>query len=171
MPTIFDAVKAAGLKSAAFFWPETKDDPAIADNVAEVFRGRPAAPTPRQSTPGLLDEFRAAGIPIDAYYAFYDDPFAQGAGDIALTKAAVHVLTRRMPALTAIHLLVTDKVQHEFGPAHYLSGGPHDRGLLRRSAAPGRRRRRAGRRDDVRDRGRSRLRHGLRRDQRRAADR
>jgi len=121
VPTLFDAVHASGRRTAAFFWPETKDDPAIDDNVAEVFRESAEGADPAAVTPGLLAELRAAGVPIDAYYAFYDDPFAQGAADIALTQAAAHVLRQRKPALTAIHLLVTDKVQHEFGPAHYLS--------------------------------------------------
>lgn len=39
VPTLFDALHGAGRSSAAFFWPETRDDPAIADNIAEVFRG------------------------------------------------------------------------------------------------------------------------------------
>jgi predicted AlkP superfamily pyrophosphatase or phosphodiesterase len=121
VPTIFDAVRAAGRRSAAFFWPETKDDPAIDDNVAEVFREGGDGADPNAVTPGLLSELRKAGVPIDAYYAFYDDPFGQGAADIALTQAAAHVIRTRKPALTAIHLLVTDKVQHDFGPAHYLS--------------------------------------------------
>jgi predicted AlkP superfamily pyrophosphatase or phosphodiesterase len=37
VPTIFDAAKRATLKPAAFFWPETKDDPAIDYNIPEVF--------------------------------------------------------------------------------------------------------------------------------------
>lgn len=139
VPTIFDVVKAAGRRSAAYFWPETRDDPAIDDNVAEVFRAEGGA-DPSAVTPGLLDELRAAGVPVDSYYAFYDDPYAQGAADIALTRAAAHVFARRRPALTAIHLLVTDKAQHEFGPAHYLSAAAlttadYCVGLLRKTVA------------------------------------
>jgi arylsulfatase A-like enzyme len=120
VPTLFDAVHESGRRSAAFFWPETRDDPSIADNVAEVFRAGGGA-DPSAVTPGLLDELRAAGVPIDAYYAFYDDEYVQGAGDLALTRAAAHVFRARRPAFTALHLLVTDKAQHAFGPAHYLS--------------------------------------------------
>jgi predicted AlkP superfamily pyrophosphatase or phosphodiesterase len=137
--TIFDAIKASGRRTAAFFWPETRSDAAIDDNVAEVFRPE-GGPDPREVTPGLLDELRSAGVPIDAYYAFYDNPYAQGAGDLALTQAAALVFERRKPAFTAIHLLVTDKAQHEFGPSHYLSWGAlttADRavGLLREAVA------------------------------------
>lgn len=135
VPTIFDAVARAGRRTAAFFWPETKDDPSIHDNIAEAFKAGGGA-DPGAVTPGLLDELRAAGVPIDTYYAFYDDPFGHGAGDVALTQAAAHVFVTRKPALTAIHLLITDKAQHEFGPSHYLSQAAlttadHCVGLLR----------------------------------------
>ncbi len=121
VPTLFDAGHDAGRPTAAFFWPETKEDPAIDDNVAEVFLPDGGGPDPDAVTPGLLDELRAAGIPIDSYFAFYDDPFAHGAADLALTQAAAHVFATRHPAFMAVHLLVTDKAQHEFGPAHYMS--------------------------------------------------
>jgi hypothetical protein len=139
VPTIFDAVRRANLRSASFFWPETRDDPAIDFNIAEVFLPTGGA-DPSAVTPGFLDELRAAGVPIDSYYAFYGDPFGQGAGDVALTQAAAHTFKKHKPALTAIHLLVTDDVQHEFGPAHYLSHAAlttadHCVGLLRRAVA------------------------------------
>lgn len=135
VPTLFDAVARAGRRTAAFFWPETKDDPAIHDNIAEVFKAEGGA-DPDAATPGLLDELRAARVPIDTYYAFYDDPFGHGAGDVALTQAAAHVFVKRTPALSAIHLLISDKAQHEFGPSHYLSQAAlttadHCVGLLR----------------------------------------
>ena len=139
VPTLFDAVRDKGLRSAAFFWPETKDDPAIAFNVAEVF-GPAGTADPAAVTPGLLDELRAAGVPIDTYFAFFGNPLAMGTADLALTQAAAHIFRRYTPALTAIHLLVTDEVQHEFGPAHYLSRAAlttadHCVGVLRRAVA------------------------------------
>jgi arylsulfatase A-like enzyme len=137
VPTLFDAVRKAGLRSAAFFWPETKDDPAIDVNIAEVFSATGGA-DPEAVTPGLLNELRAVDLPIDTYYSSFGDPFTQGAGDVALTRAAAHIFRRDKPALTVIHLLVTDDVQHEFGPAHYLSRAAlttadHCVGLLRQA--------------------------------------
>ena len=137
VPTLFDTLHARGLRTAAFFWPETKDDPAIDDNIAEVFDANGSA-DPSVVAPALLDELRRGGVPIDSYYTFYDDSFAHAAGDIALTQAAAYVIGRRQPALTALHLLVTDKVQHEVGPAHYraataLSTADHCVGLLRKA--------------------------------------
>jgi arylsulfatase A-like enzyme len=138
VPTLFDALHARGLGTAAFFWPETKDDPAIDHNLTEVLTEPEEMAEPTAVSPALLQELRSAGIPIDSYYTFYDDPFTQGAADVALTQAAAHIFVKRQPALTAIHLLVTDKVQHEFGPDHYsaaaaLSTADYCVGLLRKA--------------------------------------
>jgi predicted AlkP superfamily pyrophosphatase or phosphodiesterase len=119
VPTLFDAVHGQGRRTAAFFWPETKNDASVDDNLPETFGTD--GPDPAAVTPGLLDELRRVGVPIDGFYAFYDDPFTQGAADVALTAAAAHVLKMRRPALTAVHLLVPDKVQHKVGPGHYLA--------------------------------------------------
>ena len=140
VPTLFDAVHARGLRTAAFFWPETKDDAAIDDNVAEVLTEPEERADRAGVSPALLQELRTAGVPIDSYYTFYDDPFTQGAADVALTQAAAYVITRRQPALTAVHLLVTDKVQHEVGPDHYasltaLTTADYCVGLLRKAVA------------------------------------
>lgn len=135
--TLFDAIHATGRRTAAFFWPETRDDPAIDDNVAEVFAADGRADASAVS-PALLEELRRGGVPLDTYYSFFDDSFGHAAGDIALTRAAAYVLARRKPALTALHLLLTDKVQHEVGPEHYraataLSTADHCVGLLRKA--------------------------------------
>jgi predicted AlkP superfamily pyrophosphatase or phosphodiesterase len=137
VPTLFDVVHARGLGTAAFFWPETRDDPAIDHNVAEVFDAGGGADASVVS-PAFLEELRKGGVPIDSYYTFYDDSFAHAAGDVALTQAAAYVLREHRPAFTALHILVTDKVQHEVGPAHYraataLSTADHCVGLLRKA--------------------------------------
>ena len=139
VPTLFDAVSRAGGRTAALFWPETRDDPSITDNVAEVFDEQERA-EPKAVAPTLLSELRQGGVPIDSYYQFYDDPFTQGAADLALTQAAIHLLKTRRPALLALHLLVADKVQHDFGPTHYLTAAAlttadHCIGLVRAAIA------------------------------------
>jgi predicted AlkP superfamily pyrophosphatase or phosphodiesterase len=137
--TIFDAVAASGRRTAAFFWPETRDDAAIADNIAEVFDGNGAADG-GAVPPGLLDELRRAGVPIDSFAPFYDNPFSQPAADIAMSQAAAHVLKVRKPALLALHLLAADKAQHDVGADHYLSraalsAADYCVGLLRQAVA------------------------------------
>ncbi len=118
VPTLFDLVAGAGLPTAAFFWPETKNDPAIAFNVPEVFTPESRADI-AAVPPAVLDELRGAGVPIDDYFRYYGDPFLMGTSDAALARAAAHAIRTRKPALLAIHFLLTDLVQHELGPAHY----------------------------------------------------
>ena len=138
VPTLFDAARKRGLRTAAFFWPETLDDEAIDDNFAEVFDDKDKA-DPTRVSPTLLAWLRQEGLPIDTYFSYYDDGFAQAGADLALTNAAAHVLKVRKPAFLAVHLLITDKVQHEVGPDHYrahaaLSAADHAVGLLRKAA-------------------------------------
>ena len=118
-PTLFDAAKKKGLATAAFFWPETKDDPAVDFNIPEVFtperKGDISAVNPK-----IIDELQKAGVPIDLYFRWYGSP-RQGAGDAILAEAAGYAIRTHKPNLLAIHILVTDEVQHEHGPHHYLS--------------------------------------------------
>lgn len=118
-PTIFDAAKANGLKTAAFFWPETKDDPSIDYNVPEVFTPEHKADF-RAVDPRMLNELREAGVPIDLYFRWFGGE-RQGAGDAILAESAAYILRKHKPALLAIHILVTDQAQHKYGPQHYLS--------------------------------------------------
>lgn len=120
VPTLFDAVRAKGLTSASFFWPETKDDPAIDFNFPEVFAAT-NVPDRDAVPPAVLRELRDAGIDIDDYFRYYHDPHAHSASDLVLAQAAAYAIRTHRPALTAIHFLETDIVQHEVGPAHYRS--------------------------------------------------
>ena len=138
VPTIFDAAKASGLRTAAFFWPETKDDPAIDYNIPEVFTTERKADISAVSGK-WLDELKSAGIPIDLYFRWYGTE-RQGAGDAVLAEAAAYTLEKYKPGLLAMHVLVTDKAQHEYGPHHYLASAAltmadHCVGILRRAAA------------------------------------
>ena len=60
VPTIFDAAKDKGLVTAAFFWPESRDDSAVDYNIPEVFDGIPA--DPGAVDPAFFAELREAGI-------------------------------------------------------------------------------------------------------------
>jgi predicted AlkP superfamily pyrophosphatase or phosphodiesterase len=134
VPTLFDVARRAGLTTAAFFWPETKNDPSIDFNVPEVFTAESKADIGAVPT-AVLEELRAAGVPIDDYFRYYGDSFLMGTSDFVLAQAAAQTIKTRQPSLLAIHLLLTDEVQHELGPAHYrahaaLSAADHAVGLL-----------------------------------------
>jgi len=133
-PTIFDAARRAGLPTASFFWPETRNDPSIDFNVPEVFT--PESKADITAVPAaVLAELRRAGVPIDDYFRYYGDSFLMGTSDRVLAEAAAHAIRARKPSLLAIHFLLTDEVQHELGPAHYrshaaLSSADHAVGVL-----------------------------------------
>ena len=119
VPTIFDAAKARGLTTAAFYWPESWKDPAVDFNIPEVFDGEVADPT--AADPAFLRELRDAGVPIDLYYDWYKDRALKGASDAILAQAAAYVLKRYRPHLLAIHFLTVDELQHAYGAEHPLA--------------------------------------------------
>jgi predicted AlkP superfamily pyrophosphatase or phosphodiesterase len=122
VPTIFDAAKKKNLRTASFFWPETRGDLSIDYNIPETFLADTEQAGMREVAPAFLGELRQAGIPIDLFFQWYTDLNLKGAADAILAQAAAHVIRKHRPHLLAIHLLVTDATQHAYGPAHYLSG-------------------------------------------------
>lgn len=120
VPTLFDAARKRKLTTAAFFWPETKGDPAIDFNTEEAFedQGKPAAKIFEKP---FLKELRQDSVPLEHYRRYYDDPQLQAVADVLLAEAAALTLRKYQPHLLAIHFLMTDKVQHTYGPLHYLA--------------------------------------------------
>ena len=136
VPTIFDAAKSKGLVTAAFYWPESRDDPALDFNIPEVFNGNAA--DPGAADPAFLDELRQADVPIDLYYRWYPDRFRIGAADAILADAAAYVIRKYRPHLLAIHFVATDEIQHAYGSEHYrskeaLTIADHAVGILRKA--------------------------------------
>ncbi|MFQ5738793.1 MAG: alkaline phosphatase family protein [Acidobacteriota bacterium] len=118
--TVFDAAKAKGLVTAAFFWPETQGDPSIDFNIPEVFGSNGLARMDAAEF-SFMARFPRIGIPIDLYFRWYGTEHLRGAADIILAQSAASVLEKERPHLLAIHLLSTDVMQHHYGPDHYLS--------------------------------------------------
>ncbi len=119
VPTLFDAAKRAGLTTAAFYWPETREDPSIDYNLPEVFNAERRADI--EAVPAaLLEELRSGGVPIDLFFEWYKTPLS-GAGDAVLAEAAAFVIRRHKPNLLAIHFVSSDAAQHTWGPHHYLA--------------------------------------------------
>jgi Type I phosphodiesterase / nucleotide pyrophosphatase len=137
VPTLFDAAKAKGLETAAFFWPETRDDPAIDDSIPVVLKGD-GSPDEGAIDPAFLRELRQNGVLIDLFFQWYGDLALQTTADRILTRAASYVLLTRKPHLLALRLPATDRYQHQYGPDHYLSkaaltAADYDVGLIRRA--------------------------------------
>ncbi len=135
--TLFDWAKEKGGMTAAFFWPETKDDPSIDFNIPEVFNSDGNGDIDAVS-PALIEELNSAGIPIELYFEWYSVDYLRPTGDILLARAAAYAIDRYRPAILAIHLLATDVMQHAFGPGHYmahhaLTVADHCVGIIRES--------------------------------------
>lgn len=118
--TLFDAAKEKGLTTASFFWPETKRDPSIQYNIPEAFDAR-GEPDRAEIKEAFLRELEEGGVPIDLFFRWYGNKDLKGAADAVLAQAAGYVIRHYRPHLLAIHILVTDKFQHTYGPDHYLS--------------------------------------------------
>ncbi len=135
--TLFDAAHEAGLVTAAFCWPATRGDDAVD---FDILHGHSDV-DPDEVDPELLESLRRAGIPIDIFIDSYADwggydRMSRGHRDAILASAAAEVIRTHRPALTAVHLTVTDAMQHDWGPDHYLAHAAltradHNVGLLR----------------------------------------
>ena len=117
MPTLFDAAKRKGYRTASFFWPENRDDPAVDHSIPFVLTGEMKADI-RAADPVFLEELRESEVPIDLFFDWYDDLPLQVTSDRILTRAAVHVIEKYKPQLLAIRLPAMDRYQHEYGPDH-----------------------------------------------------
>jgi predicted AlkP superfamily pyrophosphatase or phosphodiesterase len=131
VPTLFDAARQRGLRTAEVNWPCTRGDAALDDSFPDV---------PEQiahMTPRLREELIQQGILADET----DKSFAANsvAGrDLIWTEAACHIIRTRKPNLLLLHLLNVDSTHHAEGaqsPPGYTSNGYADMCLAQVLAA------------------------------------
>jgi arylsulfatase A-like enzyme len=137
VPTLFDAAKKKGLRTAALFWPETRDDPSIDRAIPLVVSGD-GSPDETATDPAYLDELRTNGILIDLFFEWHNDLALQTTADRILTRAAAYTFRTFKPHLLAVRLPAMERFQHQYGPDHYLSkaaltAADYNIGLLRRA--------------------------------------
>ena len=137
VPTIFDAAKSKGYRTASLFWPESRDDEALDHNIPFVVTGDAKA-DPSATDPAFLAELRENDVPIDLFFTWQNDLPLQVTADRILTRAAVHLIETYKPQLLAIRLPAMDRYQHEYGPDHYLAkaaftAADYNVGLIRRA--------------------------------------
>jgi predicted AlkP superfamily pyrophosphatase or phosphodiesterase len=109
VPTIYDRLHGLGYRTANINWPCTRGSAALDDNFPDVLE------QVSQMTPRLRDELVTAGILPDARDATFR-ALGAAARDKIWTAAAIHVITTRKPNLLLLHLLLTDTIQHRYGP-------------------------------------------------------
>ncbi len=137
VPTLFDAAKRKGYRTASFFWPENREDPALDHSIPLVLTGEAKADI-SAADPAFLQELRDNDVFIDFFFAWYNDLPLQTTSDRVLTRAATYVVETYKPHLLAIRLPAMDRYQHQYGPEHYLAkaaltAADYNVGLLRRA--------------------------------------
>lgn len=111
VPTLFDAVKAAGGRSAAIFWPVTGKSRAIRWNLPEVI----ALPGENQVTKilryGSAAWIVGAGLKYLRKMQGFREPWIS---DLACDMAC-DVIRHHQPDLTAVHFVDLDEMRHHHG--------------------------------------------------------
>ena len=112
VPTLWDAARAAGLKTASIGWPVSAGA-AIDYNVPEIWDPALANPyesfevAARNSTPGLFEEALKTLPPLLPPNPTHDR---------LRTEAALYLWRQYRPDLLLIHLVGYDDTAHHFGP-------------------------------------------------------
>ncbi len=107
VPTLWQALHKAGMKSAAVSWPVTvgADIDYLLPEFRPVRTEEDAALLRAISTPGLFHEAEEIG-----------KGKGRKMGDAWRTAAAIDILQTRKPRLLLLHLSDLDEVQHKYGP-------------------------------------------------------
>jgi predicted AlkP superfamily pyrophosphatase or phosphodiesterase len=109
VPTVFDLLHDAGMKTAGVNWPCTRLSKSLDDDF-------PDSPDMLNfTTPRLRSELVAEGIlPSEKQEDFAK--IGMPLRDEIWTKTAVHLIRKRMPNFMTVHLLNTDSTHHKYGP-------------------------------------------------------
>ncbi len=113
VPTIYDVAHDAGLKTAGIIWPASRNAKSLDWTVPDVF---PQELWDRYSTPSLLEEARAKGIPVDKQGEWCKaGPFGYLLRDRLYTQLTRHLIETHQPNLLLLHLVAVDSLQHAHG--------------------------------------------------------
>jgi len=126
-PTIYDVVKAAGMKTAAVVWPASRGAKTLDWTVPDVF-GQDLFE--KYGTPELLADAKKLGIPIEKQQEWCK---AGNAGkamrDYMYTLLASHIIRKHKPNFLALHLVSLDSFEHAHGrevPEAYWAANDSD---------------------------------------------
>lgn len=111
-PTIYDVAKAGGLKTAAIIWPASRGAKTLDWTVPDVFSD---ALFQGKASKGLIEEFKARGIPADKQ----EEWCKTGKGedrDRMYVQMLNHVIRTHRPNVALLHLVEVDHVEHAKGP-------------------------------------------------------
>jgi len=127
VPTLYDAAKSAGLTTAAVIWPASRGAKTLDWTVPDVFEQELFE---KYSTPKLLEEARALGIPIEKQMEWCKLGNAGKAQrDYLYTQLATHIIRTKKPNFLALHLVSLDSYEHAHGrqvPEAYWAANDSD---------------------------------------------
>ena len=109
VPTLYDQLHKAGLRTAAINWPCTRNSTSLDDDFPDV------PDNVLHTTPRLRQELVTQQILADERDASFRALTGPGRDEV-WTKAACHVVRARQPHLLLFHLLNTDGIHHRYGP-------------------------------------------------------
>ena len=125
VPTLWDAVHAAGRRVASLGWPVTVGNASIEDNIPEYWRAHIAEDAK------LERALATAGLPEalerDGHVALVDTGDTSPDADALKAHDAAALYALKRPAFFTLHLSSLDDVQHETGP-----GSPQSHAALER---------------------------------------
>jgi predicted AlkP superfamily pyrophosphatase or phosphodiesterase len=112
-PTIYDVAHLAGLKTSGVNWPASRNAKHLDWQMPDV---GDQAIYERTSTPSLVAELRAKGIPIEKQSEWAKAGMvAKGMRDWMYTRVAQHVLQNHKPNVLVIHYVNVDSAAHLHG--------------------------------------------------------
>ena len=107
--TLPDILHKAGMRCAEIDWPCTRNSPSYEDSFSDV------PEQVRWMTPKLREELVAMKELPDATDKTWG-PLSAARKDQIWAAAACHLIRTRKPNFLLLHLLVTDGLQHKYGP-------------------------------------------------------
>ena len=113
VPTIYDVVHRAGLKTAGVCWPASRNAKTFDWTVPDIF---PDDLFQKYSTPSWLVELREANIPFWMQETWCKAPAGGAQRDWMYARMAAQLIYKHRPNLLMLHLMETDHVQHAKGP-------------------------------------------------------
>lgn len=110
-PTLWDVARAGGLSTAAVLWPNVGSATGLTWAVPEAYEPAEFATL---TTPGLIAELEAAGIP--AKNLSQHSKVERWLIDTMARAIAIHLVTRHRPRVLAVHFVAPDTIAHHLGP-------------------------------------------------------
>ncbi len=128
VPTIYDAVHQAGMRTASVIWPATVGAPTLRWAIPDTNRENVLL---RHTTPGLAEELESAGLSIRKLGAWGWNKDYASIRDSLYTRITTHLVGKHQPHLTLLHLISLDGFEHNYGPsveeAYWAVGFADDR--------------------------------------------